>query len=161
MRKSWRELNHLAWDSFPIFPEPCLLCVTEYHMDNTRSTNLHLTMRGCALVCLPTCFCPHTRPGLTLLQFAPLGTTMGLVCKDWRQTAALVCGIIQLLLPSPALRSHACAWGSLGPGYTASSSTARFRRLQSLLLGPTLVPCQNMPVSPFPTCFSKTAPGVL
>lgn len=73
-----------------------------------KSASPCLTIMVCALVCLHTCFFLHTRPGLTLLQFAPFRTTMWLVCRDWTQTAALVCGIIQPLLPSPALLSPLC-----------------------------------------------------
>lgn len=53
---------------------------------------------------------------------------------------------------SASLSSSALApvSGLLGTGHNAFSSSARFRCLQTLLLVPTLVPCQNMPISPSP-----------
>lgn len=97
----WRELKHLSWDRFPSSPEPVLFCVPTGKVQISTSEPDKRGVCCCGCICVYSCL--HTRPGGALLQFAPLGTAMRLVCKGWRQAAALVCGITQPLLPSAAL----------------------------------------------------------
>lgn len=118
-----------------------------------KSASLCLTIIVCALVCLHTCSCLHTRPGLTLLQFAPFGTAMWLVCKDWRQTAVLVCAITQPLLSALCL-------GSWAQDTKHSAAVQNSDACSACCLFPPLCPAKTC-LYPFPTCFNRTVLGVL
>lgn len=145
------QVSHFAWAIHTL----CDRVVYGQHA-KYKSPSPCLTIMACTLVCLCTCFCLHTRPGLTLLQFAPFGTTMRLECKDWRQTAALVCGIIQPLLPSPALCSHPCVWA---PGHRIQSIQQQCKIQMLAAPAASSHPCAlpKHANTSFFTCFNKTA----
>lgn len=152
IRKSWRELKYLFWDRYPIFPEPTYF-VWPTAVCITSSVQICISKpdKYGASICLCIYSCPHTRPELTLLQYAPFGTAMWLVCRDWRW-AVLVCGITQPLQPSSS-SLFSLHLGASGRRHKAFSSSAGFRYLQPLLLAAILLPCQNVP-RPHPNYFS-------
>lgn len=113
-----------------------------------------LTVTVYAPVCLHTCFCWHARPGLTLLQFAPFGTAMRLVCKDWRQTMRHH----PASAPLPALCPRRWA-----PGRRTQSIPQHCKIGMPAALAAHSQPCAlpKHACTPLPTGFNKAASGVL
>ena len=128
----------------------------------TCEVQICTSVPGSSGVCIgvPAHVLLHTRPGLTLLQFAPSRATTRLLCKDWSRKAALVCGIIQPLLPSPALCSCPWVWA---PWHRIQSIQLQCEIQMPAALAARSHPCAlpKHAYTPFPTCFNKTTLGVL